>query len=64
MHTKRNKMLEDIKKIFFDNGYNLSILSEQASKWMSYLYSVLSFAPALQAVIRVQCSLADIYNCN
>ena len=39
-------MLEDfyifLKK---DNGYNLSILSKQVSKWMSNLYSVLCFVP-------------------
>ena len=40
---KRNKMLEDFYTfIKIDNGYNLSFLSEQVSKWMSNLYSVLS----------------------
>ena len=34
-----------------DNGYNLSILSEQVSKWMSNLYSVLCFVPVSQQAL-------------
>ena len=45
-------MLEDFYNfIKIDNGYNLSFLSEQVSKWMSNLYSVLSFVPGSQPAL-------------